>query len=454
MARGRVLIVDDEAGIRFGMRDFLESKDFEVEETDTCAGALEACRRVRPDVAVVDYKLPDGDALTLLPQLFDVQAGLPVVVLTAHGSIDLAVRAIKEGAEQFLTKPIEMPALLVLLERLMDYQRSRRRQLAGQSRQDRESPDPFVGTSGAIQRLAADAARVAQADAPALLLGETGSGKGVLARWLHAVGPRRDEAFVDVNCAGLSTALLDSELFGHEKGAFTGAAGAKAGLLEVAHRGTLFLDEIGDMDLQVQGKLLKVLEEQQFRRVGDVRDRRVDVRLIAATHQDPAEAVRDRRFRQDLYFRISALPLRVPPLRERREDIPALAERLLRQLGSDVGRQEVTLAKEAEESLRSYAWPGNIRELRNVLERALLLSDGPVLTRAQLRFEAGPAAAAPAAVADEDGSLTLRDLEKRYIERILREEGGHVEMAARRLGVPRSSLYQKLKAHGIDKSKF
>ncbi|MBI1723731.1 MAG: sigma-54-dependent Fis family transcriptional regulator [Gemmatimonadetes bacterium] len=450
MTAVRVLVVDDEAGIRFGIRDFLESKGFEVDEADTCGAAIEVLRGKRPDVVILDYLLPDGNALELLPKVQEIHHGLPLVVLTAHGSIDLAVRAIKEGADQFLTKPVELPALQMVLERLVENQRNRQRQLARESRQAREAHDPFAGSSAAMRDLAAQARRVVASDSPILIVGETGAGKGVLARWLHANSPRGAEAFVDLNCAGISRDLLDSELFGHEKGAFTGAVSAKTGLFDVAHRGTLFLDEIGDMDLQVQAKLLKVLEEQRFRRVGDVRDRRVDVRLVAATHQDLARFVRENRFRRDLYFRVNTLPLAVPPLRERVEDIPVLARELLTRLAADLGRGEVTLLPDAERALAQYSWPGNVRELKNVLERALLLSDGRALGRRDLRFEAG-VTADPLA---ETANLTLEELERRHIELVLREERGRVETAAKRLGIPRSSLYQKLKQYGITASSF
>jgi transcriptional regulator with PAS, ATPase and Fis domain len=253
---------------------------------------------------------------------------------------------------------------------------------------------------------------------------------------------------VDLNCATLSREFLETELFGHEKGAYTGAAAAKPGLLEVAHRGSLFLDEIGDMDLEVQPKLLKVLEDKRFRRLGDVRDRRVDVRLIVATHQDLGSLVRDRKFRQDLYFRISTVPLVVPALRDRREDIPALARELIDRCAADLGRRSVSLSTEAEAALCAYTWPGNIREMRNVLERALLFADGAMLNRADLRFDV-----AVPVPANNDTHLTLLEREQRHIIDVLREEEGHVERAAIRLGIPRSSLYQKIKQHGIAVSK-
>jgi DNA-binding NtrC family response regulator len=447
--RPRILLVDDEPGLRFGVRTFLTVSGFDVDEASSLAEAQEQFRTTRPDAAVIDYKLPDGTALELLPRLKELDPTVPIILLTAHGSIELAVRAVKEGAEQFLTKPVELSVLKVLLERLVVRKRERQRQLADRSRADHEQPNPFIGTSPALRDLRLQAERVADADSPVLLQGETGSGKSVLARWLHDHGPRAEAPFVDLNCAALSRELLDSELFGHEKGAFTGAVAPKQGLLEVADRGTLFLDEIGDMDVQVQPKLLKVLEEKRFRRVGDVRDRRVDVRLVAATHQDLSVAAREKRFRSDLYFRVSALILAVPALRERPEDIPVLARHLLRQMSAARGRGELTLTPDAEAALTRYAWPGNVRELRNVLERAALLKGGGTLTRSDLRFEpAGDDAA------DATADLTLEEMERRHIERALRLEGGHVERAAQRLGIPRSSLYDRLKRLGINRSGF
>src|SRR6185503_8938692 len=246
MARNKVLVVDDEPGVRFGIRDFLEHQGYEIEEADSCHEAQHLFRSSRPDIVIADYMLPDGTALDLLPRLKDIDSGIPLLVLTAHGSIDLAVRAIKEGAEQFLTKPLELPALQVILQRLLEKQRNAHKQLASKSRQVRQAIDPFIGNSAAITALAAQARRVLSTESPVLILGETGSGKGVLARWLHENSPRAEEAFVDLNCAGLSRELLETELFGHEKGAFTSATASKQGLFEVAHRGSIFLDEVGD----------------------------------------------------------------------------------------------------------------------------------------------------------------------------------------------------------------
>jgi DNA-binding NtrC family response regulator len=446
IVRNRVLIVDDESAIRFGVRSFLETQGYDVEEASTCQGAEEGFKNWKPDIALIDYLLEDGNALELLPRLKSADPFVPIVILTAHGSIDLAVRAIKEGADQFLTKPLELPALLVVLQRLLENARNRNNQQASSSRRARGSLDPFLGDSPAIRQLADQSRKLLAADSPVLILGETGSGKGILANWLHNNGPRGEEAFVDLNCAGFSPELLESEIFGHEKGAFTGASTSKMGLLEVAHRGTVFLDEIGDMAPQIQPKLLKVLEEKRFRRLGDVRDRRVDVRLIAATHQDLRRLVSEKKFRSDLYFRVSAIPLSVPPLRDRVEDIPIIADRLLTQFAADLAYGEVHLAADAIRALQAYSWPGNIRELRNVLERALLLGDKRVLDNKSLRFDEIESG-------EGDLDVTLSEMERKHIERVLRRERGQVEKAALALGIPRSSLYQKIKKYGISLSR-
>jgi DNA-binding NtrC family response regulator len=404
---------------------------------------------MRPDAAIIDYLLPDGTALNLLPRLKAIDPAVPLIILTGHGSIDLAVRAMKEGAEQFLTKPVDLSTLLVILERSLENQRNLRKQIARKSQQARQTVDPFIGASAAIKQLAEQVKRVLSTDNPILILGETGVGKGVLTQWIHNNSARCEEAFVDLNCAGLSRELLETELFGHEKGAFTGATASKLGLFEVAHRGTVFLDEIGDVDLQVQPKLLKVLEEQKFHRLGDVRDRQVDVRLIAATCHDLGKLMRENKFRNDLYYRISTIPLVLPALRERVEDIPTLARHLLAKCAADLGRNDLDLSTDAEHALQAYTWPGNIRELRNVLERAAILSEQRILRATDLRFDYAAKGETPV----YGSQLTLQELERRHIELVLSEERGQVDRAAKRLGIPRSSLYQKIRKFQITTSK-
>lgn len=447
MKRDRIMLVDDEPAVRFGVRSFLEDNGFAVIEAPTCREAMESFRDSQPTAAIVDYKLEDGNALDLMPRLRDLDPTVPVIILTGYGSIDLAVRAVKEGAEHFLTKPIELPTLLVVLKRAIENRRNRQKELARTTQKTRSAVDPFVGASAAIRELAEQARRVADADSPILILGETGTGKTVLANWIHLHSSRCDEAFVDLNCAGLSRDLLEAELFGHERGAFTGAVSAKPGLLEVANRGTVFLDEIGDIDPGVQPKLLKVLEEKTFRRVGDVRDRRVDIRLIAATHQDLTKLVQTRQFRQDLFYRISAIPLIVPPLRARAEDVALLARQLLERIATHLGRVDVTLSDDGVRALETYSWPGNIRELRNVLERAVLLSKDQTIRCEDLNFAALGASERPVPFTD----LTLDQLEREYIEYVLEATRWRIDVAARRLGIARSSLYNKIKRYELER---
>ncbi len=443
MLNNRILLVEDDPGSRLGVRTYLETSGYEVDEAETCAAALDHLHTDVPDVVVLDYALPDGNALDLIRRLKSEGIDVPVIVLTGHGSIELAVKAIKEGAEQFLTKPIELSSLAVVVERVIEHQHNLRRVNATRGRPVGPVDGLFAVRSSAMRALARDARAVASGDAPVLIEGETGTGKGILARWIHQAGARAGESLVELNCAGLPRELLESELFGHEKGAFTGATGIKTGLVEAAHRGTMFLDEIGDMDLCVQPKVLKVVEEKRFRRLGEVSERRVDIRFIAATNRPLATLVSDGRFREDLFYRINTIVLRLPPLRNRKEDIPDIAAQMLQQLARDIRRPVPGLDADALDALVSHAWPGNVRELRNVLERAVLLTSSEVLRRCDLRLNGQQGSHGPAA----PPCGTLKEVEWQYIQRVLDEEGRNVPRAAQRLGIPRSTLYQKLKLH-------
>jgi DNA-binding NtrC family response regulator len=438
----RILLVEDDEELRYAYATHLAANGFVVEEAGDLAAAYKRFAATRPDVVVLDFRLPDGTALDLLSKFREMEPTVPIVVLTGYGSMELGVTLIRSGAEQCLAKPVEASALLMIVHKLLEHSRNQQKQLANNTRRRRVVLDPFLGESATMKRLAETASKVAHSQSPVLIQGETGTGKGVLATWLHENGPRAEESFVDLNCAGLTKEFLESELFGHEKGAFTGAVNAKLGLLEVGHRGTIFLDEIGDIDPNVQPKLLKVIEEKKFRRMGDVRDRFIDVRLVAATHQDLRHLIETKIFRSDLYFRISTVPLAIPPLRERHEDIPAIALALLARICSDMARPRAELSAKAVERLRSYYWPGNIRELRNVLERALLFTDRTVLEPGDLAFESGPEARSNSYQSD----WTLEEVERFHISAVFAGENQNVEKTARRLGIAKSTLYQKLKA--------
>ena len=448
--RQRVLLVENDENTRRGLQRVLTADGYEVDEAETCRAALDRLRIGRPEAVIASCRLPDGSALDLVSHIKAGATGTPCIVLAEEAALDVAVQALQEGADQFLMKPVNRPALLLVLQRALDNQRDRRRRLREESLRAREPVDPFLGDSPAIRELAERARRVLVGDRPVLIRGETGTGKGVLAAWLHGRGPRSEEGFLDLNCAGLTRELLETELFGHEKGAFTGAIATKIGLLEAADKGTLFLDEIGDVDLQVQPKLLKVLEEGRFRRLGDVHDRQADVWLIAATHQDLGKLVEQKRFRSDLYFRVSTISLQLPSLRERTDDIPLLAEHFLRRISGELGRQPASLSPAALRRLQSHSWPGNIRELRNVLERAVLLTEASVLEPNDLGFdfELKRRESRPS------GVVTLREAERSLIERVLGEEHGNVGRAAERLGISRSSLYQRIQKHRISTSRI
>jgi DNA-binding NtrC family response regulator len=451
----RVLLVDDEPAIRIAIRDFLGAAGFDVTPCESVAATREILGTTRFDIALVAHFLPDGTALDLLKQLQGTASPTPLIILTGHASVDLAVQAIRQGAEHFLTKPCDLPSLQAIISKTIEQYRNTRVATASRRSDNRFSVDPFAVAGKKLHALQRDAERVATSDAPILIQGETGSGKGMLARWLHEASLRANEPFIDINCAGLMPDLLEAELFGYERGAFTGATTSKMGLIEAADRGTMFLDEIGDMPLVVQAKLLKVIEEKSFRRMGDVRSRRVNVRFITATHHSLPDLVTSKDFRQDLFFRINTITLRVPPLRDRAEDIPALAGVLLQQLSRELRRPAPRLDAGAEQALRSYHWPGNVRELRNVLERALLLAPHPeLLSDADLRLSdhavaapsASMTAAIPASIATfEPDDASLQAVQWRHIQQVLAEEGGSVNKAARRLNLPRSSLYEMLR---------
>lgn len=438
----KILLVDDDTTVRRMFASYLSAEGFLVEEADSAATASKSFETVRPDAVVLDFRLPDGTALELVPKFRELEPSVPLIVLTGFGSLELGAALIKSGAEQCLAKPIEPPALALVVQKALLNSRNQQKQLATTTLRKRGTINPFLGSSSTIKRLEETAAKIAKSHSPVLIQGETGTGKGVLANWFHESGQRAEEPFIDLNCAGLSREFLEAELFGYEKGAFTGAVNSKPGLLEVGHRGTIFLDEIGDVDSNVQPKLLKVVEEKRFRRMGDVRDRFVDVRLIAATHQDLRQLIESKQFRSDLYFRISTVPIAIPALRERPEDIPVIVEYLLQRICVDMARPIVALSQKSVQRLSTYYWPGNIRELRNVLERALLLCEGPVLDPEDFVFESK----ATRRNQPYDSYWSLDEVERFHIALVFGEEDKNVEKTAKRLRIAKSTLYQKLKA--------
>jgi DNA-binding NtrC family response regulator len=447
-----VLIVDDELTLARNLAAYLERHGFEVRVAGSGEDGLQQAATYRPDIVLLDHNLPGISGLEVLQRLRAADAQAPVVMMTGYGGVELAVEAMKLGAADYLTKPVSLAELKLLIERLL--QHNRLEQAVGYyRRRDAEGSglDEIIGASPAVDALRAALGRLLEAerrlvdaDAPAVLIhGETGTGKELVARALHYGGLRASRPFVELNCGALPPNLIEAELFGYEKGAFTDARQRKPGLVEAADGGTLFLDEIGEADPATQVKLLKLLEEKRFRRLGGLRDQQVNVRIVSATHQPLDRMVQERRFRADLYFRLRIVEIAVPPLRERGDDVRLLAQHFLQHHARRYRRGELRLSPAAQAALRRHAWPGNVRELRNVIEQAVLMSTGAEIGVERLAF----AAIERGEGADPD-DLNLERTERRLIERALQRSGGNVTQAARLLGVSRDTLRYRLERAG------
>ena len=447
-----ILLVDDDDAFRGALARQVERLGFRVASVGSGAEAIAAAGEAAPDVALVDLRLRDLDGMQVLQRLREKSPGTEVIMLTGHGSIDSAIAAIRAGAFDYLSKPCPLDELEVRLQRALERQSLRRR--ASLLERGLTPPDlggGFVGDSPGFRQVVQLVERVAAAHSTVLITGETGVGKEMVAKLIHARGPRRDRPFVVVECAALQESLLQSELFGHERGAFTGADRAKPGLFEVAHGGTIFLDEIGEVSPPTQVKLLRVLDTSTFRHLGGTAEIHVDVHVIAATNRDLEAMVRQGLFREDLFYRLRTIAITVPPLRERRSDIALLARHFVSVLSERFGFRK-RLGDEALSVLQARDWPGNVRELLHVVEGAMVVCEGEEIRPEHLAPAARDAraeAAAPAPVAEEPPLRTLDEMEKAQIEAALRRTGGHRGRAARALGISERSLYRKLHAYGL-----
>jgi DNA-binding NtrC family response regulator len=449
-----ILLIDDDPLLLSSLAQFFERRGWNVGCALDGRTGVEMYERDAPDLVLTDLEMPGLSGLQVVDVLRSHDPDAIVLLLTGHGDIATAVEALRLGAENFLTKPVDFEHLGIATERAREKAMLRLRTARGGADTEPRPELAALGATPAMRRLGEQLHLLAAGMAPVLLGGETGTGKGWLARRLHAMSPRSQGPFVEVNCAGLCATFLDSELFGHEKGAFTDAKQAKRGLFEVADGGTLFLDEIGDLAPALQPKLLTVLESHRFRRLGGTREIGVDVRLVAATNVDLREAVRARRFREDLYYRLAVVPLELPPLRERGSDeIARLARTLLDNLRREIGRGPDHLTPDALLALTRYAWPGNIRELRNVLERTVLLAAyAAAIEPAHLPPEIAAAGAIAATGGPEERELSLGAAERAHILRVLALSGHNKAHAARALGITRATLYAKLREYGLDGS--
>jgi two-component system response regulator AtoC len=465
-----VLIVDDERTLARAVKAFFAESGYEAEVAGDAESALALLERLRPDVVFSDVRLPGMSGIDLLRRIREFDAAIPVIIMTAHGTIEGAVEAVKLGAFDYLKKPVDLEELKLLADRAREQSR-RDGELSYYRRQAArvEGFGDVVGESPAIRAVLDRARQIAALDEtpPVLITGETGTGKGLVARTIHASGPRSTKPFIEVNCTALPGTLMEAELFGYERGAFTDAKESKLGLFEAAEGGFIFLDEVGDIELALQGKLLRAIEDRTVRRVGGIRDRTIKVRILAATNRDLERESQRERFRQDLYFRLAVILLRLPPLRERGDDVLRLADHYLRQFSLKYGRDVRRIDALARDRLLHYPWPGNVRELSHVIERAVLWSQGPVLdvehlSLVETRDQPENAGAAGNGQTEAPGTTStgetpafpppgvdLAQWEKTMIEQALREAGGNQTRAAQRLGISRDTLRYRLKKFGI-----
>lgn len=456
MHTAKILVVDDDGVARELLADALKKEGYEVEAFSSGEEAIERGRRGQVDLVLTDLKMGTVDGLTVLREFKRFSPDTSIVLLTSFGSLEGAIEAIKQGAYDYLAKPFKKEEIKLVVQRSLDHSQLVRENARYRDElKEREDWSPLVGSSPAMLEVYKLVARVSEGRSTVLLQGESGTGKELIARAIHANSPRREKPFIPVNCGALPDTLLESEMFGYEKGAFTGAVGTKAGLFEAANGGTLFLDEIGDLSPALQVKLLRVMQDQEVRRVGGTTSLKVDVRIIVATNRDLEQFVKEGKFRDDLYYRLNVVRITLPTLAERKEDIPMLAHHFLQKYAGGSARAVRGFLPDTMALLKQYRWPGNVRELENAIERAVSLSHGPLLTPddlpAALR-QSGSQVGDKTEVSDQHDEvcLTLEEVEKRHLIRVLKETKGNKVRAAKILGIDRRTLYRMAERFGLE----
>ena len=443
----RILIVDDEQIVRESLTNWLKEESYLVEAAENGTLALEKIRQIPFQVVLLDLKMPGMDGIQVLTELKKDFPDIEVIIMTAYGSVNTAVEAIKAGAYDYIVKPFDPEEVALLIKKILEHKNLVLENiLLRQKLEDKYEFEDLIGKSAVMQQVFELIRNVAPTQATVLITGESGTGKELVAKAIHAISPRRYEPFIALSCGALPDTLLESELFGYEKGAFTGAAHTKKGRFEMADGGTLFLDEVGDISLKTQIDLLRVLQEKAFRRLGGTEMIKVDVRIISATNRDLAQAITQGIFRSDLFYRLNVVGLHLPSLRERREDIPLLAKHFLRRYAIEINKKIERLAPAALELLMEYNWPGNVRELENAIERAVVISPGHELAAKDFTFlQPSPG------FLNEPSSRNLQELEKQHIQRILEENHWNISKTAVDLGIDRVTLYNKIKKYGFER---
>jgi len=443
MSRGRILIVDDDPVVRDSLGKWFESENYEVAVDSDARSALDRLARERPDLALVDIKMPGMDGIELQARMREIDPETPVIIMTGYASVDTAVRALKNGAYDYITKPFDPDELVHLVSRALEHRAATREVAKLKENLEEIFPQTqLIGQSPAMKRVIELVETVAPTDATVLITGESGTGKEIVARAIHAHSPRRFHPMVAIHCGALTETLLESELFGHEKGAFTGAQARKKGKFEVADGGTVFLDEISDISLKTQTDLLRVLQEKEIVRVGATQSFKVDFRAIAASNRSLAKLVAEGTFRPDLYYRLNVFNIDIPPLRGRREDIPLLVNHFLTKFSIAMNRPAQRVNAQAMEVLMDYGWPGNVRELENAVERALLMNRDPEIRPEDFPFQMNRAPG-------NGVGRRLEDVERVHIERVLEETRWNLSRAARILDIDRTTLYNKIRRYGL-----
>jgi len=449
MSREDLLVVDDEPNIRSSLEGILRDEGYHASSVGSAEEALNRVRQTPPDLVLLDILLPGMDGIAALEEMKRLSPDLPVLMISGHGSIETAVRATKLGAYDFIEKPLSLERVLLAVRHALDQVRLEKENL--QLRQSLQKRYEIIGKSAAIREIQQMIHSVAPTNGRVLIRGESGTGKELVARAIHQGSLRKERPFVEVNCAAIPEDLIESELFGHEKGAFTGATARRRGKFELADGGTLFLDEVADMSLRTQAKVLRVLEEQRFERVGGVDAIVVDVRVLAASNKDLEQEIRAGRLREDLYYRLNVVPLYVPPLRERKQDIALLVDHFLSEFSREYGRREKKVSGEAMELLANYSWPGNVRELKNLIERLIIMVGSQTISCADIKSSLRPASFTEGGDALKEDTLrsAREQFEKEYILEGLRANNWNISRTAEKLGIERSNLHRKLKAYGI-----
>ncbi|MCF8143640.1 MAG: sigma-54 dependent transcriptional regulator [Deltaproteobacteria bacterium] len=441
----RILVVDDERPMRESLNDWLKEDGYRVGLAASGQEAIDMARKEPWEVILLDLKMPGMDGLKTLQKLKEVRPDAEVLMMTAYATVETAVQAMKEGAFDYLVKPFDPDEVEVQIKKILAHKELVLENILLRKKLEESYQfDEIIGKSDAMQEVFALIARVAPTDSTVLITGESGTGKELIARAIHGNSHRCFMPFIAVSCGALPDSLLESELFGYEKGAFTGAEHTKKGRFEMAHRGTLFLDEIGDVSLKTQVNLLRVLQQKEVQRLGSEKVMEVDVRIIAATNRDLAKAIQEKRFREDLYYRLNVIHIEVPPLRARRDDIPLLTDAFVRKYCLEMNREEAKVEASALKQLMAYDWPGNVRELENIIERALVIGQGKEISADDLPFSRGKTGL-------ETFPKSLKKMEKMHIERVLEAAGWNISQAARDLDIDRQTLYNKLEKYEIRK---